>query len=194
MGILDALVSSFCGSCRPICTVGKLIAGDYQLKAFHHEEVAYVRARHPDIETFKRSDVSDAARNFNKESRKRSIDGRAKSYLNVGPWIRLRLLKTSVHITREGSPPQKAYSILAQHMLKQISGASKPRIVAPNFRANKKQYITIATTENLKDISQSILASLLEKGLRRRAKHLIYRQSNSGGPLFTHAKNHESLY
>jgi hypothetical protein len=168
--------------------------GEYQLQAVHQHEVAYVRAKHPDIETFKRKDVYDTARKFNREARKRPIDGRARQYLNVGPWLRLRLLKTSVHITRKGTPPQKAYSILAKHLLKQILIAIKPRIVAPNFKGSKKNFLTIGTTETLKTASQTLLAQLLEKGLRRKQKHIIYRQTNSGGPLMEYAKKNEALY
>ena len=108
------------------------VGGTYQVQATHQQEVAYIRPRHPDLETFKR-------RRFNRAASKRPIDGRAKKYLNVGPWIRLRLLKTTVHITRQGKPPLKAYTILAKHLLKQISFSEKPRIVVPNFKGQKKQ-------------------------------------------------------
>lgn len=170
------------------------IVGSYQLQGVHHEEVAYVQARHPDIETFKRKDAYDTARKFNREAKKRPIDGRARQYLTVGPWMRLRLLKTSVHITQRGTPPQKAYYILAKHILKQIQHAVKPRIVSPNLKGTKKQFITIADTENLENITQSRLAALLEKGLRRKTKHIIYRQTNSGGPLMEYAKKNDALY
>lgn len=167
----------------------------FHFKSKHHQEIAYARPRHPDIETYPRNDVHDRVRKFNKESRrKRPIDGRARQYLNVGPWLKLRILKTSVHITRKGTPPQKAYSILAKHMLKQLAVAEKPRILAPNIKRTKKQLLTIATTEALKEISQSRLAGILEKGLRRRAKHIIYRQTNTGGPLMEFAKTNDALY
>ena len=168
--------------------------GAYQLAAVHRHEVAHVRAKHPDIETYKRQDVADVARKFNREAKKRPIDGKARNYLNVGPWIRLRLLKTSVHITRKGTPPPKAYSILAKHVLEQLKKAVKPRIVAPNFKGTKKQFLTIGSTDALQNITQSTLAQLLEKGLRRRARHIIYRQTNTGGPLFEYAKRNEALY
>jgi len=168
--------------------------GPYQLQAVHQHEVAHVRAKHPDIETFKRTDVYDTARKFNREARKRPIDGRARSYLTVGPWLRLRLLKTSVHITRKGTAPQKAYAILAKHLLKQIEQAVKPRIVAPNFKGSKKNFLTIGTTETLTTATHNLLTQLLEKGLRRKQKHIIYRQTNSGGPLMEYAKNNEALY
>jgi hypothetical protein len=168
--------------------------GAYQLQAVHQQEVAYVRAKHPDLETFKRNDVYDTARKFNRDARKRPLDGRARQYLNVGPWLRLRLLKTSVHITRKGTPPPRAYTVLAKHLLKQIEKAVKPRIVAPNFKGSKKNFLTLGTTEALVNATQSELAHLLEKGLRRKPKHIIYRQTNIGGPLMDYAKKNEALY
>ena len=174
--------------------IARQYLGTYQLQAVHNHEVAYIRPKHPGIETFQRNDVYDVARKFNRDAKTRPIDGRARQYLKVGPWIRLRLLKTSVHITRKGTPPQKAYAILAKHLLKQIEQAEKPRIVAPNFKGSKKQFLTIATTDVLQNITLTTLTKLLEKGLRRKTKHIIYRQTNSGGPLMEYAKKNEALY
>ena len=168
------------------------VAGAYQLQAFIHQEVAHVRPLFRQIETFERPvDTYELARKFNAESKRtRPIDGRAISYLQIGPWIRLRLLKSTVHITRKGTPPFRAYRILAKHILEQVHVATKPRLVIPV--AKKMQ--TLATTERLVNIEVDDLAKLCQTGLRKKAKHLIYRQSSNGGILFEKAKNNEVLY
>ena len=51
-------------------------------------------------------------------------------------------------------------------MLKQIDVAEKPRILAPSVKRAKKMMLTIASTETLREVNQSRLAGILEKGLR----------------------------
>ena len=116
------------------------------------------------------------------------------SYVSIGPWLRLRLLKSTVHITRKGTPPFKAYQILARHILKQVKGAQKPRIVMPMSYKGKKSMRTLANTERLQHISEGDLAQICQQGLRKRAKHIIYRQTNRGGSLFESAKKEDVLY
>jgi len=113
----------------------------------------------------------------------------------VGPWIKLRFLKMTIHITAKGTPPLEAYEILASNLAKQIRVAEKPLILMPNKITNtKKQMVTLASTERLKGISVLLLTQLLKKGLQRRLRHIIYRQKNQGGPLFETAKTEDALY
>ena len=144
---------------------------------------------HRNIETFARPrDTYDIARKFNYESKKyRPIDGKASNYLQIGPWLRLRLLKTTIHIARLGTPPFKAYLILSKHIRMQVRGARNPRIVVPII-GDLKKLLTLATTERLDHITLEELAKLCQRGLKKRAHHIIYRQSNVGGPLFEYAK------
>ena len=171
--------------------------GSYQLQAVLHEEVAHLRPQYRDIETYVRPvDTYDRARKFNEESRrKRPLDGRAMSYLNIGPWLKLRFLKSTIHIIRKGTPPYKAYQILAKHMAEQIKVATTPRIVVPIRTQGKRLKMqTLASSERLQHIQETALAKLCQQGLRKKAKHIIYRQTNQGGPLFEFAKNNEVLY
>jgi len=171
--------------------------GAYQLQAVHHEEIATLRPRYRDIETFERPvDTYDRARKFNRESiRKRPLDGRAMQYVSIGPWIRLRFLKSTVHITRKGTPPYKAYLILAKHILKQLEFAKAPRLIIPILQNKKRTTIqTLASTERLHHITEADLAKVCQVGLQKKSRHVIYRQKNRGGPLFTFAKNNEVLY
>ena len=171
-------------------------SGVYQLGATHAREEAVLRHRHRDIEPYKRDDVYDRMRKFNAQSKRhRPIEGRARSYLQVGPWIKLRFLKSTIHITAKGTPPAEAYEILAIHLAKQIRVATKPRIIMPDKITRKKKHMTtLATTERLKGISALLLTQLLKKGLRRRVRHIIYRQTSQGGPLFDTAKTEDALY
>ena len=108
--------------------------------------------------------------------------------------LKLRLLKSTIHISRKGSPPFKAYQILAKHILKQVRVSQKPRIVMPIREKQKRSMRTLANTERLQHIREDDLAKLCQQGLRKKAKHIIYRQTNKGGPLFDFAKNNEVLY
>lgn len=79
-------------------------------------------------------------------------------------------------------------------MLKQVDGATKPRIVMPLLKNKKRSMRTLANTERLEHIREDDLAKLCQQGLRKKARHIIYRQTNQGGPLFEFAKNNEVLY
>ena len=182
---------------RPVYAYQPIIqahSGAFQIQAVNHQEIAYVQPIHRTIETFERpQDTYDIVRKFNSESiLHRPMDGKAFSYLKIGPWLRLRLLKSTIHITRQGTPPFKAFLILSKHLRKQVRGARKPRIVVPVIGGHKK-LMTLATTERLDSITLEDLAKLCERGLKKRAHHIIYRQSNVGGPLFEFAKNNEVL-
>ena len=108
------------------------------------------------------------------------MDGKAYSYLKIGPWLRLRLLKSTIHITRQGTPPFKAFLILSKHLRKQVRGARKPRIVVPGFGDHKK-LMTLATTERLDSITLEDLAKLCERGLKKRAHHYLSSIERGGG-------------
>ena len=195
----DAAQQAYIARRRPHYAIHPVLqphVGHYQVQAVMQHEVARVLPHYRDIETFHRpADTYDRARKFNEESRKkRPLDGRAMSYVNIGPWLRLRLLKSTVHITRKGTPPFKAYKILAKHILKQIKFAETPRIVMPILDKQKQSLRTLASPERLANIQESDLAKLCQTGLRKKAKNIIYRQTNVGGPLFEIAKKEEVLY
>jgi hypothetical protein len=170
--------------------------GVYQIGGVQSVEEVYLKPQYRDIETIQRTDTYDRAHKFNQANRRKSgMEGRAYSYLTVGPWIKLRFLKQTIHITLKGRPPQKAYDILARHLNAQIKQADRPRIVQPRRETKSKTYMeTVASTERLKNISGAELSTILGRALRKRVKHIIYRQSSIGGPFFKYAKTHESLY
>ena len=84
--------------------------------------------------------------------------------------------------------------LLAKHIKKQVNGAQKPRIVMPMSIKGKKSMRTLANTERLQHISEDDLAQICQQGLRKKAKHIIYRQTNRGGSLFELAKKEDVLY
>jgi hypothetical protein len=172
------------------------ITSDYQLGATIADEEVIFQPRHRDIEHYVRTDVHDVAKRFTEEGkRKRPMAGRAKNFMQVGPWIKLRFLMSTIHISVKGTPPMEAYEILASHLNKQIKSAKKPRIIMPYKYSKKKRHmLTLATTERLMNITVLVLTQLLRKGLGRRGRHIIYRQSNKGGPFFERAKTEDALY
>ena len=156
------------------------------------EMVEYAPMRH--IEPFVRRDTQDV---IDRHRRKfySGMDGRAHNYLAIGPWIKLRLLKSTIHITLKGRPPIKAFEILAKHMAQQIKTAISPRIIMPNrLKKVRKYMITVATPQVLKKMGSFELVSILRKSLQRKLHHIIYRQTNIGGILFDLAAKEDTLY
>jgi hypothetical protein len=147
-----------------------------------------------DIEPYIQRDAAQKVRDH-KRSYHSGIEGKAKNYLMVGPWIKLRLLKQTIHITMKGRPPLRAFEILAKHFMKQLKISQNPRILLPQrTKRETKHMLTVATTERLKNINQFELVTLLQKSLRKKLHHIIYRQNNVGGPLFKFAKTNDTLY
>ena len=58
----------------------------------------------------------------------------------------------------------------------------------------KKKMLTLTNTERLNNISEDDLAKECQRALRKSAKHIIFRQTSIGGPLFDAAKNNDVLY
>jgi hypothetical protein len=168
--------------------------GYYEIAPFNQIEMVHEYAPHRNIEPYVRTDTQDIV-DRHKRSFYNGIDGRAHDYLQIGPWIRLRLLKSTIHIVVKGKPPIRAYEILAKHMIKQLKTAQKPRIIMPNRMKNaKKHMLTVATPERLKRITQFELVPLLRRALNKRLHHIIYRQRNIGGILFDLARQQDTLY
>ena len=161
--------------------------------ATHHQEVSYSRPLHRKIETFQRpSDSYEAARKFNAETTSRPLDGRAKSYLTLGPWIKIRLLRMTIHFIRKGSPPHRAYVVLAKHIFSQIKHSKQPRLLIK--RGKNKRIVTVGGSDHLKNTSIVELTTMVKSALGKRSRHMIYRQNNVGGPLFDFAAQHDALY
>jgi hypothetical protein len=168
--------------------------GYHQIPAVHQIEQVVEYAPHRNIEPFVRRDSDDHVR-LHKKSYYSGMDGRAHDYLMVGPWIKLRLLKQTIHITVSGRPPQRAFDILGNHVFQQLMGAEKPRILMPHKMKRAKKYmLTVATPERLAKITEDELIGLLQRALRKKLHHVIYRQRNTGGPLFKLAKTQDTLY
>ena len=169
----------------------------YQLGGINTIEEVYVRPHFHTIEPYVRTDSYDKIREFNQRALRRGgIVGRAHSYISIGPWIHLRFLKQTIHmVLKGGNPPEKAFEILARHLKEQIVAAKNPRLLQYTRITKRKKYIrTIAKPERLKTMMTSELVILLETALKRRNKHIIYRQSNVGGSFFKHATKNDSLY
>ena len=169
------------------------VGGDFRIAA-EINEVAHVQHRFRDMEPYKRhDDVYSVMQDFN-NAHKTGIHGRAKHMVTVGPWISLRFMNSTIHITLTGSPPRMAYEILGKHFLEQIQASESPRLLMPlKVAKRRKQMRVLAKDDRLKNITLNELVGLFVKNLKR-TKHLIYRQNNEGGPLWNKSKDIESLF
>ena len=114
--------------------------------------------------------------------------------VSVGPWISLRFMNYTIHITLTGNPPRMAYEILGKRFMEQIEASESPRLLMPmKVGKRRKQMKILAKDERLKNMRLNELVGLFAKHLKR-TKHLIYRQNNEGGPLWNRSKDIDSLF
>jgi hypothetical protein len=174
--------------------VVKTQGGDYRIGAEIVEEVAHVQHRFRDMEPYKRNDDTYTVRKAFNNQHKTGIHGRAKHMVSIGPWISLRFMNSTIHITVTGTPPRMAYEILGKHFAEQLKASENPRLLMP-IKVNKtqKRMKVLAKADRLKNIGINELVGLFVKHLKQ-TKHLIYRQNNAGGPLWNRSKDIESLF